>query len=168
MNDADRKIVESWLHYVESALSAQLKHPIVLWASDADKVRLLNLRVWRDRHKVSLDFILSAVLPFWLNRKFRVPRSDRLGVRVSSLVGQKSYAILLDTIQKVFPNDENISNWQAEQVQRVHGLSLWYARDLETLERDYKTHLQKVALKQKEVVRRLKRRRYRGNPFIPE
>lgn len=106
----------AWQYTVETELSKVVKRTIRMRLTRLDQQRLLTLRAWVIRYKVSLHFILSALMSFWLKKGFKARTDAYLGIRVSSLVGKHSKRLLEDELLKRFPNNENIAAWKSERL----------------------------------------------------
>jgi len=105
-----------WQHIVEAELSRVVGRTIRMRLTRLDQQRLLTLRAWATRYKVSLHFILSLLLSFWLKKGFKNRTDSYLGVRISSLTGKRSKRLLEDEVLKQFPNNEHIAAWKSERL----------------------------------------------------
>lgn len=113
------------LQFLPSRFTAQVNKALernfdreFIRVSTLDQLRLLALRVWMEKYKVSLDYILQVVVPFcWSRTRGRYRSSRSLGIRIATLVGQKSEKALREQIAKDFDQGENISiaNWERLQ-----------------------------------------------------
>jgi hypothetical protein len=114
--------VRSYLQYTEEVLGSMRNETVKLWLTKNDQYSLLTLKVWEDKYKVSLKFILIILLPFWetfVQRRSKKMKRAGLNVRVSTLIGKKSEQILQESIKKLYPNGENIQMWLAEERERI-------------------------------------------------
>jgi len=121
MENLDR-LANSYMHQVERELREIRKDNVNLFLNQKDKYRLLTLRVWSDKYKVDLKFILSTLVPFWekfIQRRSKKMKQSGLNVRVSTLTGNKSEEILQDSIKRAFPNGENKILWVAERREEI-------------------------------------------------
>jgi hypothetical protein len=155
---------------------------VMLYLSEGDQLRLLTLRAWEMKYKVSLKFILSTLLPFWQsflkNKTKKISRG--LGVRISTLTGKKSEQILRDAISRTYPDNENVLVWMAErreeiiqcELERMHtGIrikSLLKFSSPQKYFRHYQNRIQEEALLREQIEDRMKKFNYRDNPFRSE
>lgn len=145
--------------------------------SDMDGMRLLRLKLWSRRYKVSIRFILQVLIPFW-TRQFNKAgrfRSSSLGVRIITLTGRKSEEVLKEAIATAYPARENELEWRWEERERCLGLDQPKGR-LPTIEhsptvRDYiKAYRLRVTTRRNILDRagtrsRWKARAYRDSPW---
>jgi hypothetical protein len=136
-----------------------------------DEIRCLRLEQWEDRYKVSLRFILTSIVPIW-KRKFARYAAGAFGVKIPTLVGEKSEEILKGKIEELFPDGENIRQWKATQQQRQWALFREGIRQKENWEepgqavRDYQQRMEREREARKKFEKKAKLRPYRGNPWI--
>lgn len=84
-----------------------------------DKYRLLKFRNWMERYKISLEFILDTLLPYY-QRRFKTENHKKgLGVKVTTLTGKKSEQIISDKVFEQFPNGENISLARHDRITEI-------------------------------------------------
>ena len=70
-----------------------------------DEIRLLRLRQWEEKYRVSVAWILAHLLPVWRQKYAKHKSSTGLGVMVGTLVGQASERILREAIAKEYPEE---------------------------------------------------------------
>ena len=167
---------------VDEALLEQGRHLYAL--KRTDELRLLVLFNWRDKHVVSVLWMLRKLLPIWHKKFSRFKKNAALGCTVPVLVGRKSEEIIQEHIAREFPAGENQREQRERQRQRIERLFLPEARKVETR---YKSPLDAinvddfVATYEKELkqwsrsrsttaaasrdLRELQRMAWRGNPF---
>src|ERR1700679_2847856 len=103
-------ISKDYLQSVETVVSKIRKVPVKLWITKPDQYRLLTLRAWEIKYKVSLENILQILLPFWerfVQRRSKKMKKAGLNVRVSTLTGKKSEQVLKDQLSKLYPSSEH-------------------------------------------------------------
>lgn len=135
-------IAKDYVSRVEQVLSSIRNEPVKLWLQKPDQYRLLTLRAWEIKYKISTKILLQLILPYWeafVQRRSRKMKKSGLNVRVSTLTGKKSELILRDQLLKVYPNRENVL--------------LWIAERKEELVQSYIKRLDKIAKKQSDGVR---------------
>ena len=93
---------------------------VELWLNRRDKLRLLNLQIWSLRYKVPIEYILRVLLDK-LFVKHRKQRGRSIGVRITSLTGQKAERFLRDKVCEDFPSGEPLMEWRAAEQQRLGG-----------------------------------------------
>lgn len=81
-----------------------------------DQCRLLNLRVWSLRYKVSCHEILGILLEYYARVRRKGSRS--IGIRASTLCGVRSRTIIKEAVQERYPGSENKIASRAE-AQRI-------------------------------------------------
>lgn len=168
---------------------------VVLRLDRNDRYRLLTLKMWSERYRVPVKYILETLMAWtetFARKHFRRTRTEGFGVKVSTLCGKKSEQILETQIAKDFPNGEHkLAFIQVEQTRILE----WEVRRLEKLEqqesdgiqvnghakkslldyeqprvfvRHYKKRIQREGQQRAEIVKEMMKRNYRGNPFLPE
>jgi hypothetical protein len=195
------RLVSNYFTYVEYTLSEMRNERVTLWLTDKDKESLLILKTWEDKYKVSLRFILLILLPFWesfVQRRSRKMKRAGLNVRVSTLTGKKSEQILVENINKLYPNEENKQIWISHERERIIQNELTKlgkkyddgvrSRGDPSAMRDsdgrilnltdfstpkqylnyYRKLMHKEHITRDRIETEMKKRSYRGNPFKPE
>lgn len=139
--------------------------------SKEDELRCLRLVQWEEKYRVPLEAILKLLVPIW-KKKFSRFGSRGLGVKIPTLVGAKSEAILKQTIAELYPDGENIRQWQAREQQRQWGIHQDGIRNKENWSisiahavRDYRRRLERERERRKDFEQRAQLRPYRGNPW---
>lgn len=154
-----------------------------LWLKQSDQYKLLTLKVWSVKYRVSLRYILETLVPFWekfVQRRSKKMKRSGLNVRVSTLVGKKSHSILIESIKRDFPNGLNKIMYIAKERERLYKLAL-DDDDMKVKQKSlvdysspdryveaYKKSIQAVSKEREEFTAQMKTRPYRGNPFLPE
>ncbi len=132
---------------VESGLpSLDAKRAIVgLPMRERDKLRLLNLKVWSLRHRVSVEYILDCVLTACkkIRKSPKPPLEASLGLNASAVTGAKAYKILLESLARDFPAGENLraTSQQASSVaveySSLDGMVSGYASAMQARQRAF-------------------------------
>lgn len=183
MKKADRSVLFAVTHEVDSELQQQFGKQF--WKiTELDKLRLLKLKVWGVKYRVTLGYILGVVMTFYWDRlpkqvREKVKGSRSLGVRIATLVSKGSEKALVDAIARDFPNGENISVYKEEERNRIAALldeednELPVARTKAVL--SYKTmsafvesYTRKVASKKRAMAKletKMKKMPWRENPW---
>ena len=107
---------------VERVLSKYRGEEVVLYINQNNRYRLLTLKVWMDKYKISLRFILQTLVPFWekfLNKRTKKLKSKGLNVQIATLVGKKSEQILQESITNAFPHNEHKQLWVMNHKERI-------------------------------------------------
>lgn len=150
--------------------------------SETDGYRLLVFGVWAQKYKVSLDFIVRILVSFYLKhlgRHINV-RKKSLGIRISTLTGDKAEQLLRETIQREFPNFENVGLWRQRKKESIlssregddTGLTTKVKTilDYPTPEAYVRAYRRKINQAKKDDERadndQNKKRPYRGNPWL--
>lgn len=174
-------LAHSFVKEVEKTLTRIRKDDSSIFLNDKDRLRLLVLRSWTVRYSVSLDYILRKVLPFWeafVQRRSKRMKSRGLNVQVSTLVGKKSEEILIQNIEKDFPNGINRILRKQEDTERIFskllsqesndGIKVKQPRisTLEKYVRHYKYSMKQDSKRRDRIEAEFQKRPYRTNPFI--
>lgn len=148
-----------------------------------DTLRLLTLKAWQIKYKVSLEYILQTIVPFYLAtiaKKFST-NPNSLGFKVSTLCGKKAEKLLQDAIAKDFGDGDNLSLWQWERKQEIfHSRTtdeefgeakIKTIIDYPKVSRYVKAYRRRVSGKQKDFEKELlnpanTKRQYRDNPWV--
>ena len=172
-----------FMHEVELALGKIRKTEVKLWLVQQDRYKLLRLRVWKERYRVDLVYILQVLIPFWENfvqRRSKKMKKEGLNVRVGTLTGKKSESILVDQIKKDYPDNLQKTLFIASERQRLNILNDTDQDEFRVKRKsllDYSTprayvtaYRRKIKEQQKErehFALVMQQRPYRGNPFTP-
>lgn len=84
-------------------------------------MRLLKLRVWSVRYKVSVRYILLRLVPYYKKfaQNFRRRYNEKgLGITIAVLTGRSAEQKLREFILKDFPDGENLVDWKEDAKQR--------------------------------------------------
>jgi len=105
---------------VDSILRKQFNKQLFYPKKD-DQYRLLKLRVWSERHKVSIAYILSVLIPHFERIAYKHSRRPRekvskgIGTTIPILTGSTAESFLVEQILKDFPDNENVISWREEK-----------------------------------------------------
>lgn len=149
-----------------------------------DQYRLLRLRVWSERYKVSISYILSVLIPHFerISNKYRGNArstvSKGIGTTISVLTGQAAESILVEHLERSYPDNEHVISWKQDKQKEC--LAILAEQD-EIILKKPKTVLQYPTLKaytkayseridnkrkiEEKLVVQLSRQPWRGNPF---
>lgn len=173
-----KPITRNFVQRVEHTLEDIRNEKVKLFLTEKDQYRLLILRVWEDKYKIDLRYILQTLVPFWegfIQRRSKKMKSRGLNVKVSTLTGKKSEQILVDSISKSFPNRENFSLWIAYHKERIIQNHLKQEtrsqKEFSTpgsYLRYYRKQLKTESKLREQITADMKSRNYRNNPFREE
>jgi hypothetical protein len=169
-------IASGFIKQVESTLEVIRKEKVNLYLTQKDIYRLLILRSWTIKYKVSLEYILRNILIFWeafVQRRSKQMKGRGLNVRVSTLTGKKSEEILKQFIEKDFPNNLNINIWKTSEQERIFRIKetegiKTVRREIKTLSKyvkHYKYSIRKENTRRERIEKLFQSRPYRDNPF---
>lgn len=150
-----------------------------------DQVRLLKLRVWETRYKLSIEEIMDLIMPILRYHMLRKKTSYGLGVSVRSFTGTGAERILIKELEKTDPDGQHEEVWrqleqetqlEAEAREERDGLPakanlVILPLDVENTQ-DWATWYQGKIERRRNTYRELirqewrKRKNYRGNPWI--
>lgn len=154
-----------------------------------DEIRLLKLQQMHQKYKVSIRYILNAVLPYWHKKFARVLRHNRgIGVKIATLTGTVSTKILKAEIANDFPDNEHVAEWRWQkrrhvldkrkqfnedefyQSSREHAMKKG-PLDYETVEEFVRKYKARIVDEREELDKAMsdksnRRRHYRDNPWF--
>jgi len=89
--------------------------------SQLDRYRLLMLRIWSEKYKVSLRFILGTLLPFYWSKVSSKHANSKwgFGIRLATLLSGLSEQILSDAVKRTYPDKGNIAEWRWQRRTRM-------------------------------------------------
>lgn len=93
----------------------------LFYLTEANAHRLMTLKAWQIKHKVSLRYILKQIVPYYqhkIGRRFSM-NSKSLGFRIPTLVGKKAEKLLQFRIAEDFPEKENVRSWVWEKKRSI-------------------------------------------------
>jgi len=156
-----------------------------LWRlKPADEMRLLVLFSWRDKHGLSVLWMLRKLLPIWHQRFSRFRKNASLGCTVAVLVGRKSEEIIQNIAAREFTAGENKRDARERARERIEKMFaterktaarykspmdapntdaflLNYGRELRRWNRSSKSQTSEGS-RQLKIIKAMP---YRGNPF---
>lgn len=157
---------------VQRYASVVLKRRIVLRLTPHEQNLLFNLQMWSQRRTVTVKYILSVLLPYWVKVTKAPKRTQGLGIRITTLCGQKSQEILDEAIIKDFPTQENIRQFRSElETQALasgedfESSGLYRVADPLKFIKAYKSSLSRARKVIGDLQEQLSRRPWRGNPY---
>jgi hypothetical protein len=174
---------------VEEELSIFRKEPVHLYLLKNDRYRLLILRVWTEKYRVPLSYLVATLVPFWesfVQRKSYRMKKQGLNVRVSTLTGKKSELYLQEKLAKDFPNNIHKRLWISNERERIYASqklkeekgdfktksdtlkSLLDFSSLKKYVRHYRSKIRKQVKEREKLSSEFRKRPYRGNPFREE
>lgn len=136
-----------------------------------DEIRCLRFEQWEEKYRVSLTWILKTLVPIW-RQKFARYSMGAFGVKIPTLVGQKSEEILKEKIKQLYPDGENLRQWKATEQQRQWSQYRQGVRVTENWElpmhaiREYQQRMVRERRDRNEFEKQARLRPYRGNPWI--
>ena len=153
---------------------------VKLFLSRSDKLRLLKLRIWEMRYRISILEILDLILPA-LRKNIRAGGKG-LRVSVATLTGDVAETILQDRLAEKYPDGANITVWReaeldrqlmAERMEETEGMpvrsdtvvTLLEVGDTKEFILAYSGRIMKAREKNRIPAFR-KSKRYRGNPWL--
>ena len=118
------EVAELWRYSneIQSAISRWIedndhKH-VHLHYKRVDQIRLLRLRTWQLRYKLSITEILNLIVQPLRNQMTGRGHNYGLGIGVRSLVGHKAEQILQDELNREYPNHEHLALWADQERER--------------------------------------------------
>ena len=165
----------NWSMVVEAALKKEHgKNLRAKHLTPKDRYRLLSLRTWMLKYKLSLEEILGVLVPIWSGyiKSRKVVSAESLGFMVSTLCGDKSQEILERHIKKTYPHDEHIATWRQEKqetfMRKRKILEFYQAGSLKTyVDQYHKDALEERAYVTKFITSRKRtRRRWLDSPWV--
>ena len=146
--------------------------------SESDRHKLYRLWMWSQRYSVSLDYILSVLVPYFSKgvEKRTGKKSKGLGVSIATLVGDVAEDVLQKAIAKDNPDSDHLGMYREEQRDKVLALlkkdsipvriksTLQYNRLKESTDSIINS-IQRESKRQIKIAYKLRKIPYRGNPF---
>ena len=134
-----------------------------------DEIRLLRLKQWEEKYRVSISYILGKLIPFWTQKYAKYSKAV-FGTTISTLVGSVSEKVLQEAVAKDYPDGENEKRWKAMTQQRQWA-RIWDGPRKENWQdpiqavREYRNRMKLERADRKSWARKLARRKYQGNPW---
>lgn len=168
---------------IDTLLKKQFNKQLYFPKAD-DQYRLLTLKVWSEKYKVSIAYILSVLLPYFekLSHKHsmrpRLKTSRGLGVSIPVLVGNAAEEKLLEYISKDYPDGEHLLAWkesrkteclskiaedEGHRKKKPKGL-LQYP-SVAAYRKAYMARIADARDSQQKQIKELSKQPWRGNPF---
>lgn len=176
-------LVETLMRGIEHWVEMRDDKHLRLFLSRADKLRLLKLRTWCMRYKLSLSEVLDLIVPVLRKTGAYRPGPKSFGIRMSALTGDTSCRILEDRVLLLYPEGANVSVWrerererqlQAERDEASDGVAvreqhatLLACDSIESFVGCYSRQVTARRVSERDSTARWrKRRKYRGNPWL--
>lgn len=156
-----------------------------LYLTQINQYRLLTLKVWMERYRVDLAYIIGLLVPFWekfIGKRSKAIRKSGLNVRVTTLVGKKSESILKESLagkvqddaKRIFISFERERLYAEAQSRVKHTFPrkiiksiLEYDSPVEYA-RAYMIKMRQESVSRNKIASEFRKRPYRGNPFREE
>src|SRR6185503_19950220 len=157
-------VLNKWQSKVETILSNYHKSNVRLRLKPDDRLRLLNLKVWCERYKVSPDWLVRFLVNYWRRRS--PVKGSIFSTRLSTFCGNVSRQAVELEMQRLYPNGENIKAARSAFKVAMLGMSIPRLRVKDSLKyvNEYRIQLEKT--KKRLGSKRFTRRRFRENPFL--
>jgi hypothetical protein len=151
-----------------------------------DQCRLLKLKVWSERYKVSIGYILSVLIPYFEKLSYKHARRPRekvskgIGTTIPVLTGTAAEEYLASQIIKEFPDSENVVAWKEDRQQECFRLieqeesegirikkpkGVLQYKTLAAYRIAYVERMKRRRDTEDRLVKQLAKQPYRGNPF---
>lgn len=144
-----------------------------------DAIRLLRLRVWSVRYKVSVAYIIKRLVPHYKKyaSNFRRRYNDKgIGVTIAVLTGRMAEEKLREFISKDFPDGENTIEWKEDEKNRCLALlngdevvgrpkPFLHYRSVKLFITAYESRVQKMNRDLTKIEKKMSKQPWRGNPF---
>lgn len=146
-----------------------------------DSLRLQRLKVWSMRYSVSLEYILTKLIPHFekLAQRHYIRRSagqsKGIGVSIAVLTGPAAEEKLKEFIQKDFPSNENVAIWRENEQERCLAIldEIEYGRPKPILHfksvsdfvKAYSNGIDRKRRKGRKLDNKLGKQPWRGNPW---
>lgn len=149
-----------------------------------DQYRLLKLKVWSERHKVSIGYILSVLIPHFEKIAYKHSRRPRervskgIGTTIPILTGPTAENFLIEQIAKDFPDGENVIDWRetlkTECFRRIEAEDEVGTRKpkgvlqyptLAAYRKAYISRIHNTRDAEEKLVKQIAKQPWRGNPF---
>lgn len=176
-------VTSDFVMQVDALLRKQFNKQIFYPRQD-DQHRLLKLRIWSERHKVSVGYILSVLIPYFEKLSYKHSRRPRekvskgIGTTIAILTGSTAEAYLADQILKDFPDGENVLAWKEDRrtdclrqielddelpTRKPKGI-LQY-NSVASYRKAYLSRIKRTRDTEDKLVQQLSKQPWRGNPF---
>jgi hypothetical protein len=119
-----KSALEKVVTAVDNALQKVYPNKKLWKITELDSCRLTRLLVWRERYGVSLEYILEVLLSHYYSglpglRRSGAVSSRSLGIRIGTLTGDNSLAVIRDHLEQDFPDGNNIQAAKEEAKERI-------------------------------------------------
>jgi hypothetical protein len=138
---------------------------ITLFLSHEDSLRLLNFRVWMLRWHQPISFMLQTLFDHYHeHRKIHRRGYRSIGIRLSTLMGERSEEVLEQRIFEMLPGGTE-DQARSETKQRLLSSPTQTADGLKDLISSYRKNLQ-IRTREDQQTGKRYQRAWRGNPWL--
>lgn len=163
---------------VDAIVRKEFEAQIFALKSD-DAIRLLKLRVWSERYKVSVHYIVCRLIPYYrkMAHNFRRrPDSKGIGVTIAVLTGKAAEEKLREFIAKDFPDGENVADWKESERARCIALAdpealvgkpkpFLHYTSIKSFLDSYTSRIGSLQREQTKLDKKMAKQPWRGNPW---
>ncbi|MGI4811790.1 MAG: hypothetical protein ACRYGG_00390 [Janthinobacterium lividum] len=175
-------VVDNVLDEVDSILKKSFDKQLFSVKED-DKVRLLKLKMWSVRYKVSIKYILEKLIPhfekYGNKSRGKAGTSKGLGTTIPILTGPSAEALLVENIKRDYPDNENVLSWRQRTQLEFIGLVQVDEDELVTKQpkgilqynsvsdyrKAYEARIQRTRKTEEKIVKSISRQPFRNNPW---
>lgn len=147
--------------------------------SESDRYRLYKLWIWSQRYSVTLEYIVSVLVPYFNTgvEKRTGKKSKGLGVSIPVLTGNVAEDVLKKCISRDFPDGDNLSLYRETEKDRISSLlsksefhtrikgSLQY-KSVSAETRAYISTITKNVQVANKLATKMRKMPFRNNPWI--
>lgn len=171
-------VLDQIRYEVDSILRKEFGTQLFQMKAD-DAIRLLRLRVWSTRYKVSVCYILKRLIPHFKKyaSNFRRRYNDKgIGVTIAVLTGKVAEQKLKEFIARDFESGENAIEWREKEQARC--LDLLHTNELvgrpkpflhyKSVKSFIQSYEKRIAIMNREdnkLIKKLAKQPWRNNPF---
>jgi hypothetical protein len=176
-------ITSDFVTEIDSLLRKQFNKQIYYPKQD-DQYRLLKLKVWSERYKVSVGYILSVLIPYFEKLAYKHSRRPRekvskgIGTTIATLTGPSAEAYLSEQILKDFKDGENALAWKEDKKEEClrildaeEGIvkkkpkGVLAYKSIAAYRKAYMERIKHTRDEQDKLTKQLAKQPWRGNPF---
>jgi hypothetical protein len=147
--------------------------------TEANKLKLYRLKVWRERYSVPLEYILPVLISYFTRgiEKRTGKKSTGLGVSIPVLCGDVAEEVLQKAIAVDYADGDNVSLCRESEKERIASVikpkpefrirvkkSLQY-KTLNEEAKAYSNTIEKATRDERKIERLMKPIPFRGNPY---
>lgn len=144
--------------------------------SHIDETRLLVLRTWALRYRVTVEEILDLLVPT-MRKQRTLKKTAFLGFQIATLTGQWGETLLQEKLKKRYPNGQNFELWRSREKQRH--MDREEAEDSPSPSRpanakkdpagyieQYRARVEAAQVEEEKGTQWRRRKKYRNNPYL--